>query len=94
MRHHLQKLKEIITGVYATGLVDLNNRIIIDMVKGNSASDLRAWCEVQDPKWLDEIKIVATDLAQSYRAGLSPYLDHCIRVADPFHVVQLANRHL
>ena len=36
--------------------------------------------------------MVATDLAQSFRAGLSPHLDHAIRVADPFHVVRVANR--
>jgi len=35
---------------------------------------------------------VATDLAESYRAGLDGRLDHAIRVADPFHVVRLANR--
>ena len=31
-------------------------------------------------------------LAESYRAGLSPHLDHAVRVADPFHVVRVANR--
>lgn len=36
--------------------------------------------------------MVATDLTDSYRAGLSPHLDHVRRVADPFHVVRLANR--
>ena len=35
---------------------------------------------------------MATDLAESFRAGLSPKLDHAIRVADPFHVVRVANR--
>jgi transposase len=35
---------------------------------------------------------VATDLAESYRAGISPHLDHATRVADPFHVVRVANR--
>jgi hypothetical protein len=35
---------------------------------------------------------VTTDLAESYRAGLAGRLDHAIRVADPFHVVRLANR--
>ncbi len=80
--------------LYATGLVDLNHRIIIDMVEGNSATSLRSWCKNADPEWLAEIAVVATDLAESYRAGLSPYLDHAIRVADPFHVVQVANRAL
>jgi transposase len=36
--------------------------------------------------------VVATDPAESYRQGLAGRLDHAIRVADPFHVVRLANR--
>lgn len=78
--------------IYATGLVDLEGRYVIDMVEGNSASDLREWTANADPGWLADIEVVATDLAQSFRAGLSPHLDHAIRVADPFHVVRVANR--
>jgi transposase len=36
--------------------------------------------------------VVTTDLAESYRAGLSPHLAHATRVADPFHVVRVGNR--
>ncbi len=78
--------------VYATGMVDLERRKIIDMVEGNSASDLRRWCAAQDPAWLAGVRVVATDLAESYRAGTAPHLDHAVRVADPFHVVRVANR--
>lgn len=78
--------------IYATGLVDLDARILIDMVEGNKAADLRGWTAEQDPRWLGGIEVVATDLAESYRAGLSPHLDHATRVADPFHVVRVANR--
>ena len=46
----------------------------------------------RDPDWLAGIEVVATDLAESFRAGLSPHLDHARRVADPFHVVRVANR--
>jgi len=61
--------------------------------KGGAAqSGCRAWCANADPGWLAKIKVVATDLAESYRAGLSPHLDPCVRVADPFHVVRVANR--
>ena len=42
-----------------------------------------------DPEWIAGIKVVATDLAESFRAGLSPHLDHARRVADPFHVVRV-----
>jgi hypothetical protein len=33
------------------------------MVEGNSADDLRRWCEHQDPEWLADIRVVTTDLA-------------------------------
>jgi hypothetical protein len=78
--------------IYATGLVDLKGKKVIDMVEGNAARDLRRWCASVDPEWLAGIGVVATDLAESYRAGLSPHLDHAVRVADPFHVVRVANR--
>jgi transposase len=78
--------------IYATAMVDLERHVLIDMVKGNSAKDLRGWTDHADPAWLAEIKVVATDLAESFRAGLSPHLDHARRVADPFHVVRVGNR--
>ena len=78
--------------IYATGLVDLEAKIIIDMVEGNTAADLRRWTAAADPQWLAGIEVVATDLAESFRAGLSPHLDHARRVADPFHVVRVGNR--
>ena len=62
------------------------------MVQGNAAADLRRWTANAHPDWLAGIEVVATDLAESFRAGLSPHLDHATRVADPFHVVRVANR--
>jgi len=78
--------------VYATGLIDLERHVVIDMVEGNAAADLRRWTTHADPSWLAGITVVATDLAESFRAGLSPGLAHARRVADPFHVVRVANR--
>ena len=77
--------------LYATGMVDLDAGIVIDMVRGNASQDLSNWLERQDWQWLAGITTVTTDLAESYRAGLSPHLDHATRVADPFHVVRVAN---
>ena len=77
---------------YVTGLVDLDAHIVIDLVQGNRAADLRRWCAEQDKEFLQAITMVATDLAESFRAGLGPHLDHARRVADPFHVVRAGNR--
>ena len=78
--------------LYATGMVDLDHPKVIDMIEGNSAADLRRWCAEQDPSWLETIEVVATDLAESYRRGIAGHLEHTVRVADPFHVVRVANR--
>ena len=78
--------------VYATGLVDTRAGMLIDMGEGNSASDLREWCQKQPAEWLAEGNTVSIDLTDSSRSGLSPHLDHALRVADPFHVVRVGNR--
>jgi transposase len=78
--------------VYATGVVDLEAKVVIDVVPGNASKDLGSWLDRQPQEWLAGVRVVATDLAESYRAGLDGRLDHAIRVADPFHVVRLANR--
>lgn len=78
--------------VYATGLVDTAAGILIDLVEGNTAADLREWCQRQPAAWLAGVQTVSIDLTDSYRSGLSPHLDHAVRVADPFHVVRVGNR--
>ena len=78
--------------LFATGLVDLDGRIVIDVVRGNTSRDLGLWLDSQPEWWLDGIRVVATDLADSYRSGLVGRLDHALRVADPFHVVRVANQ--
>ncbi|OYV58110.1 MAG: hypothetical protein B7Z69_10150 [Actinobacteria bacterium 21-73-9] len=79
---------------FATSLVDLERRIVIDVVEGNSAGDLASWLDDQPVAFTGGIRVVATDLAESYRRGLEGRIDQATRVADPFHVVRLANRAL
>jgi hypothetical protein len=45
--------------LYATGLVDLDERILIDLVAGNSAADLRRWLDGQPPGSVHEGDIAA-----------------------------------
>lgn len=78
--------------LYATGLVDLEAKKLVDLVEGNAAADLRGWLAERDEAWLAGVQVVATDLAESFRAGLAPHLTHARKVADPFHVVRAGNR--
>ena len=77
---------------YATALVDLDRRHVIDVFDGKSAQKLRRWCACRSGRWRQAVKVVALDLTDTYRNGLSPHLAHATRVADPFHVTRVANR--
>jgi len=80
--------------IYATSLVDLDRRIVIDLFEGKSALKLRRWSARRSKRWLHGVKVVALDLTDTYRAGLYPHLAHATRVADPFHVIRVGNRTL
>ncbi|MCC6498117.1 MAG: ISL3 family transposase [Propionibacteriaceae bacterium] len=77
---------------YATSLVDLAARVVIDVIPGNASADVQGWLEAQPAAWCHRVAVVATDLAESYRHALGERLAHAIRVADPFHVVRVGNR--
>jgi transposase len=80
--------------IYATSLVDLDRRIVIDLFCGKSAAGLRKWSAGRPRSWRRGVKVVALDLTDTYRNGLFPHLAHVVRVADPFHVTRVANRML
>jgi hypothetical protein len=86
-----QRANRLYHTIYVTGLVDLEARRVVDMVKA-AAVNLRKWTANADPAWIKGIEAVATDLAQSFRAELSMQLDHDIRVADFFRVVRVVAR--
>lgn len=77
---------------YVTGLVDLEQKVLIDLIEGNRAIDVSRWLSGKDREFLGQIRTVACDLHEGYRQALHPHLDHATKVADPFHVVAAANR--
>jgi transposase len=78
--------------IFATALVDLDRRAVIDLFEGKSAARLRKWCSKRPKNWMRSVRVVALDLTDTYRAGLSPHLSHAKHVADPFHVTRVGNR--
>jgi transposase len=82
------------TTIYATVLVDLDRRKVIDLFEGKSAAKLRRWTSRRTKRWQRGVRVVALDLTDTYRPGLVPHLAHATRVADPFYVTRVANRML
>lgn len=78
--------------IFATGLVDVRNGVLCDVIVGRSAANLREWLMGRPLDWLENVRVVTIDPHEPYRLGLSPRLSHAVVVADPFHIVRLANR--
>jgi transposase len=79
---------------FSTQFVDVRTGQLLDVVPGRSGKEPKAWLEEKGRAWRDEIAYAALDLSGPYRAVLSEMLPDATLVADPFHVVKLANSKL
>ena len=67
---------------------------MIDIVAGRTAGSAASWFRSQPPEWLAGIRWAVLDMSGPYRAAYDRVLPHAGQVADPFHVVRLANQRL
>jgi len=79
---------------YSTQIVDVNRGQLLDVVPGRKGAEPKAWLEAQGADWLAGIDYATLDLSGSYRAVFDAVLPNATQVADPFHVVKLANEKL
>lgn len=73
-------------------MVDLDRGIVCDLIEGRQAVDLGQWLDTAGVQWCQQVRVIATDLVDSYRKGMTDRLDHAVKVADGFHVVRVAQR--
>ena len=64
------------------------------MVPGRTAAKPSEWLEARGPEWRAGFAWATLDLSGPYRATFDTMLPDAIQVADPFHVVRLANSKL
>ena len=79
---------------FSTQFVDVRTGQLLDVVPGRSGKEPKAWLEKKGKPWRDGITYAALDLSGPYRAVLEEMLPDATLVADPFHVVKLANSKL
>lgn len=88
---------------WATVVIDLRRHQVLDVIPGRSQGPLRAWLDAQPAWWCQGVRLVGTDLHESYRSAATrppkgsdvpARLAHAQVVADPFHVVAVLNDHL
>ena len=79
---------------YCTTIADVRSGKVIDVVKSRDFVDVAGWINKQSDDWKRAVRFGTLDMSSTYRAIFREMLGHVTRVADPYHVVQLANRAL
>ena len=77
--------------LWSTQVVDVARGQLLDVVPGRDAASTCAWFAGQPAEWCAAIRWATLDLSGPYRAVFDTMLPHAVQIADPFHVVKLAN---
>jgi transposase len=79
---------------WCTSLVDVTPGSVqlLDVVPGRSAASASAWIDAQPEPWRQAVRYGVLDLSGPYRKTFEDSLGHVIQVADPFHLIRLANQ--
>jgi len=75
--------------IFATGIVDVGARRLLDVVPGRSGKVLSQWISAQPSAWRLGIEVAALDPFRGYATALKTSLPDAVRVLDAFHVVRL-----
>ena len=76
---------------WCTSIVDVTGGQLLDIVPGCDAEAPSRWLLAQPEEWRDGINWGVLDLSGADRRSFEVALPHVGQVADPFHVVRLAN---
>jgi len=79
---------------WVTAIVDVAGHQLLDLVPGRDQHAAAGWLLARGEQWLARVRWACLDLSGSYRATFDRVLPWAIQVADPFHVVRLANQAL
>jgi transposase len=76
---------------YVTGLVDLEQGRLLDVVADRTRAAVDRWLHARTRDWLAGIATVALDPWRGYASALVVPLGHATVVVDHFHAIKLAN---
>ena len=82
------------TKQWCISVVDVGGHQLIDIVAGRTAESAASWFRSQPAEWRDGIRWAVLDMSGPYRTAYDRVLPNALQVADPFHVIRLANQRL
>jgi transposase len=79
---------------WSTSIVDVEAGQLLDVIAGRSAVGACEWMARRGQEWLDAVRFAVLDLSGPWRLAFDTMLPDAVQVADPFHLVKLANSKL
>jgi len=79
---------------WSTSIVDVGAARLLDVVPGRSGVEPCRWLDARGEEWLGNIAWATLDLSGPYRAVFDTMVPDAVQIADPFHLVKLANSKL
>ena len=79
---------------WCTSVVDVGGHQLLDIVPGRTVESAAGWFRSQSTEWREAIRWAVLDMSGPYQVAYDQVLPHAHQVADPFHVVRLANQRL
>ncbi|MEX1091538.1 MAG: ISL3 family transposase [Acidimicrobiia bacterium] len=79
---------------WTTQIVDVASGQLLDVVEGRTATGPIGWLAERSQQWRDGVEWATLDLSGPYRKVFDTMLPDAVQVADPFHLVKLANSKL
>ena len=77
---------------WCTSVVDVVRHQLLDIVPGRTAESAASWFRSRSDEWRAGVRWAVLDMSGPYQVAYERVLPHACQVADPFHVVRLANR--
>jgi transposase len=82
------------TQMWSTSIVDVSRGQLLDVIEGRTATGLCEWLAAMPDGWRDAICWAVLDLSGPWRSAFDTMLPDAVQVADPFHLIKLANQRL
>ena len=79
---------------WSTSIVDVRAGRLLDVVPGRDSAGPSGWLAARGEAWCARIEWATLDLSGPYRKTFDIMLPDAIQVADPFHLIRLANSKL
>ena len=79
---------------FSTSIVDVGTGQLLDVVPGRKGDEPTAWIQQRTCDWRFDVRYGTLDLSGPYRKVFNDALPWATQIADPFHLIKLANQKL